>query len=150
MAAFLVRHAKAGDRTKWHGDDRKRPLTKSGWEQAEVLSKRLRKEEITRVASSPAVRCVQTVEMLAEDLGLKVDKIPELAEGSTPEECLKLIRKHADDGIVISTHGDVMLGVLYEAVRPVPEDVPVAKGCCWVFEVKKGEIRVLEYIKPAD
>ena len=38
MALFLVRHAKAGSRSTWDGDDFHRPLTASGRTQAKALA----------------------------------------------------------------------------------------------------------------
>ena len=61
MAVLLVRHAKAGSRKDWSGDDRLRPLSKAGHRQAEALVPLLVGYPITRVLSSPFVRCVQTV-----------------------------------------------------------------------------------------
>ena len=41
---YLVRHAKAGERRMWTGDDLDRPLSKAGWKQANALGKRLAKK----------------------------------------------------------------------------------------------------------
>ena len=60
----MVRHAKAGDRGEWSGDDRMRPLTKSGQRQAEGLANLLDREPIDKILSSGYLRCVQTVEPL--------------------------------------------------------------------------------------
>ena len=38
MSLFLVRHAKAGNRSEWQGDDHIRPLTPKGWRQAEAIA----------------------------------------------------------------------------------------------------------------
>ncbi len=62
MTLLLIRHASAGDRDDWVGDDRLRPLDGRGRNQASRLPELLRDYEIARVLSSPAVRCVQTVE----------------------------------------------------------------------------------------
>jgi broad specificity phosphatase PhoE len=59
--AYLIRHAKAGDRGAWQGPDELRPLTKGGARQADGLAERLGGEPIARVISSPAVRCLDTV-----------------------------------------------------------------------------------------
>jgi len=57
--AYVVRHAKAGDRSDWSGDDRLRPLTKSGQRQAEALADMLEGEPIDRVLSSGYLRCMK-------------------------------------------------------------------------------------------
>ena len=78
---FLVRHAKAGDRSTWQGDDDGRPLTKAGRRQARALVDVFAGRPINRIVSSPAVRCVDTVEPLAEARGLAVEVRNELREG---------------------------------------------------------------------
>ncbi len=45
---YLVRHAKAGERRVWDGDDEARPLSKLGWKQSEAIAKRLAKREPRR------------------------------------------------------------------------------------------------------
>ena len=79
---FLVRHAHAGDRERWEGDDRVRPLSKKGWQQAQGLVQELRKETVSALVSSPYVRCVQTLEPLAQARGLSIEEDQRLAEGS--------------------------------------------------------------------
>ncbi len=77
---LLVRHAKAGSRSRWHGDDDLRPLTPAGRRQADELSSLLRLFGPTRVHSASPVRCRQTVEPLAAALGTDVVDEPLLSE----------------------------------------------------------------------
>jgi broad specificity phosphatase PhoE len=72
MAIYFVRHAKAGDRRVWTGEDIDRPLSKTGWAQSHALATRLLKHDPSILLSSPYVRCVQTLEPLAELSGLEV------------------------------------------------------------------------------
>jgi 8-oxo-dGTP diphosphatase len=73
-AIELVRHAKAQSRDHWWGKpDRQRPLTKSGAVQAKTLAGVLASLPVTRILTSPFARCVQTVEPLAERLGLEIE-----------------------------------------------------------------------------
>lgn len=69
---LLVRHAKAGSRSEWSGDDDLRPLDKSGRTQAELLAPLLRAFGVRRLYSAPRVRCEQTVAPLADELGIGV------------------------------------------------------------------------------
>ena len=78
---YVVRHAKAGSRSHWTGDDSKRPLSKKGQKQAEDLVSLLAEFKIAAIFSSPYLRCMQTIEPLARELGLRVAAAPELAEG---------------------------------------------------------------------
>ena len=74
---LLVRHAKAGHRRDWKGDDRERPLSHAGASQARKLVPVLSPLAPARLLSSPYTRCVQTLEPLAKPLRLKVEKLEE-------------------------------------------------------------------------
>ena len=102
---ILVRHASAGDRDEWAGDDRLRPLDARGREQAEGLVSALDGYEITRVVSSPFVRCVQTVEPLAAARGLEVESLDELGEERQADDGAALVRSSAGEAIVACVHG---------------------------------------------
>ncbi|MBV8159769.1 MAG: histidine phosphatase family protein, partial [Acidimicrobiia bacterium] len=112
MTVLLVRHGRAGSRKYWKGADIERPLSKKGRHQAEGLVDMLARYRVKRVLSSPYVRCVQTVEPLAEKLKLKVERRPALAEGSSPEGVLALLRQAGGSTVVWSTHGDIVPIVL--------------------------------------
>mgnify|MGYP000349545033 CR=1 FL=1 len=62
---FLVRHAKAGSRSQWVGDDRLRPLSNKGRTQSEVLADRLAPVATGMLVSSPYLRCIETLQPLA-------------------------------------------------------------------------------------
>jgi 8-oxo-dGTP diphosphatase len=111
MTVILIRHASAGDRDEWRGDDRLRPLDKRGRKQAERLRDVLLAHDVTRVLSSPYVRCTQTV----APLGLDIETDERLAEGATPEGTLELLA--ALDGAVACTHGDVIESLLGRSLR---------------------------------
>jgi 8-oxo-dGTP diphosphatase len=111
MTVILIRHASAGDRDEWRGDDRFRPLDKRGRKQAERLRDVLLAHDVTRVLSSPYVRCTQTV----APLGLDIETDERLAEGATPEGTLELLA--ALDGAVACTHGDVIESLLGRSLR---------------------------------
>jgi phosphohistidine phosphatase SixA len=108
VTSILLRHARAGDRSEWDGDDRLRPLDARGLRQAAELVELLRPHGIGRIVSSPYVRCIQTVEPLAAALGLEVELDARLAEGAGRDAAALL----AEDGVVACTHGDVVLDLL--------------------------------------
>ena len=108
----LLRHASAGDREDWGGDDESRPLDERGLAQAEELVHALDRYEIERVLTSPYVRCVQSVAPLAQRLGLEIEERAELAEGATREETLALVDELRGSGAVLCTHGDVVVELL--------------------------------------
>ncbi len=151
MTVYLVRHAKAGSRKAWTGDDELRPLSKAGKAQARALAKRLAGEGITRVFSSPYVRCRQSVEPLAERIGVPVEPSDALREGASLADSLRLVEKVAGENAVLCTHGDVLgnlllhfadLGIDLETDR-------IEKGSVWALEFADDEVRSATYIPPA-
>ena len=77
---LLVRHAEAGERQRWQGDQDRRPLTTAGQRQAKNLRALLPLFGAQRVYSAPPLRCHQTVEELAADLGVAIVDEPLLSE----------------------------------------------------------------------
>ena len=149
---FLVRHAKAGNREKWQEPDELRPLTKPGWRQAEALAEMFAGERIAALASSPYVRCVQTLEPLGNALGLPVQEHEALAEGGPYPQALELVRSVAALGpVALSTHGDVHeVSVQSLAAKGVPLDgsLDFAKGSTWVLTVRLAEVVAARYVAP--
>lgn len=142
MNVYVVRHAKAGSRSAWKDDDRKRPLSKTGRRQAEAIVDRLAGEEVVRILSSPFVRCVQSVEPLAARHGLRVETTDALAEGASLQEALRLVEKVSDKPTVLCTHGDVVGELLGHASRHGVriEEPRMEKGSTWVLDVQHGLI----------
>ena len=133
MAVLLVRHAKAGDRDKWESPDDLRPLTAKGEAQAEAMNATLAGFDVTRVLSSPYLRCSQTVAPLASARGLAVEPGDDLAEGEG-RAGLALVRSLLVGGsyVVLCTHGDVVEEVL-DGLEVRREDY-TRKGATWVLD----------------
>ena len=123
VSIFVVRHAKAGSRHKWDGDDRERPLSGRGRRQAETIGKRLLGERVTGLYSSPYVRCVQTLELLCEHLSLDVVADDRLAEGVGVEQALDLLTA-VGDGAVLCSHGDIILDLVGALSAAAPNSSP--------------------------
>jgi 8-oxo-dGTP diphosphatase len=132
MSVVLLRHASAGDRAEWQGDDLLRPLDDRGRRQALAL-RDLAARGITRIVSSPYVRCVETVEPLATTLDLAIDVDARLAEGADPQDALALLAEL--DGGVACTHGDVIDALLGHSLK---------KGAAAIVEPDLHGLRVLE------
>ena len=114
MTLLLIRHASAGDRDDWVGDDLPRPLDARGRGQASRLPELLGDYEIARVLSSPAVRCVQTVEPLARSRGLDIEVREELGEEQQGEAGAELVRSLVGEQTALCVHGglsDTIAGV---------------------------------------
>ncbi|HEX4679370.1 MAG TPA: phosphoglycerate mutase family protein [Gaiellaceae bacterium] len=105
MPLLLVRHAWAGDRDAWEGADRARPLDKRGRRQAGRLVERLETYPIEAILSSPARRCVETVEPLARVRGLEIEERAELSEERQDAEGVALVRSLAARDVVVCGHG---------------------------------------------
>jgi phosphohistidine phosphatase len=101
---FLVRHAKAS-RDDPSLADRDRPLNKRGLNDAPAMGKRLAKQAVNLIVSSPALRALTTAQLFADQLGLARQSIviDERIYATTADELLALIHE-VDDG-----HDCVML-----------------------------------------
>lgn len=138
MRFLLVRHASAGERDEWPGDDRLRPLDDRGIRQAEALISVLVKQGTDRLLSSPYARCVQTLDPAREPLGLAVELRDELAEGADTEAVRKMLRGLAGTP-ALSTHGDVVEALLGEESE---------KGSVWILDLERGRLRRELYVPP--
>jgi broad specificity phosphatase PhoE len=153
MPVLLTRHAHAGSRKAWKGDDRSRPLSDKGRRQAAGLVSALDGWGVQRVLSSPYRRCVQTVEPLARELGIRVELAYELSESHGPE-ALELVRSLASDKVAMCTHGDVIPDVLVPLadedrldLGPQPGQ---AKGSVWVLEADGARFFRASYLPPVE
>jgi len=152
VTIYLLRHAKAGERGVWEGDDHLRPLSGRGHLQARGLLQVLEDAQFDRLLSSPFVRCMETVVPLSGERGVAIEPIETLAEGASLDEALALVRKHAAHGALFCTHGDVIPMLLdYYARRgvdigPTPQ---WPKGSTWALETDAtGEVRSVRYLAP--
>lgn len=136
MTLYLVRHAKAGSRAKWDGDDMLRPLTARGWRQADLLGSRLSSFDPTALRTSRYVRCRQTLEPLARLVDLEVVDDDRLLEGVSFAATLTLLDELPDRAVMCS-HGDVIPEVVAALAR---------RGCDIVGppDWRKGSVWVLE------
>jgi phosphohistidine phosphatase SixA len=105
VTLVLLRHAWAGDRERWEGDDRRRPLDERGQAQALALVDLLAPYPADRLLSSPYLRCVQTLEPLAAARGLRVEPHEQLAEKRQERDGLALVRSLAGADAIVCTHG---------------------------------------------
>ncbi len=77
----------AGDRKKWRGDQNERPLTDLGWQQAraqaDAFTRTLSGESIDALYSGRSLRARQTLEPLAETLGLETEILEGIGDDET-------------------------------------------------------------------
>jgi 8-oxo-dGTP diphosphatase len=141
MPLYLVRHAKAGSRSGWVGPDEKRPLSKGGREQADALARNLAETPVTRIVSSPYVRCMETVTPLGTKLGVAVEPNKALAEGRNAHAAVELLASLPDDAVLCS-HGDIIPAVVEALVRQgmqVHGEPDWRKGTVWVLDREGDE-----------
>jgi 8-oxo-(d)GTP phosphatase len=151
--AYLVRHAKAGDRNAWSGDDLDRPLSKSGRRQAEALVRLLSGRPIERILSSPAVRCQQTVRPIADERGLPIERRDELFEGAPLAGLVAFIDDAWSVPTITCAHGDLIPAAVEQYERRgarIGADRGWKKGSVWVLEREAGLIVRATYVPPPE
>jgi 8-oxo-dGTP pyrophosphatase MutT (NUDIX family) len=132
---LLLRHAYAGERDEWNGDDDDRPLDSSGRATASALAPLLALYDPTRIISAGRARCIQTVEPLAASTGLPIevdDRFDESADALTAADIVRELA--ACDGVtVVCSQG----GLIPEVVRTLSGRDAGAystpKGAAWVL-----------------
>jgi 8-oxo-dGTP diphosphatase len=138
---YLVRHAHAGSKGKWAGPDVARPLSAQGRREALGLIEQLGTRPMGRVLSSPAERCLQTVQPLAGRLGRPVEPSEALGVDGTGPSVLELMADPALDRAVLCTHGEV-IGKVFDELEQAGIDLSDPprwpKGCTWVLELDGG------------
>lgn len=154
---LLVRHASAGDREKWTGDDRERPLDETGWQHAQELVRLLARFEIQQVVSADFARCVQTVAPFADAVGLPIDEDDLFSENGYPaheQEAVHLVRKLGESltTTVVCSQGDVIPDLLSRLAREdhvdLPEPLPKKKGSVWSLTFDGPRLFSAEYFPP--
>lgn len=157
MPVYLVRHACAGDKRQWSGPDVDRPLDPAGVVQAETLAEELASMPVHRILTSPARRCVQTVEPLAHRLGLPVEPLAALMPNGDSGHVGGLLAVAGGSAAAICTHGEVMrplLASLREAGTAITaerqdDDWLLQKGTAWELTVDPaGAVVALAHLAP--
>jgi len=147
----LVRHARAGKRSAWRGDDRARPLDELGLRQAEELARFLALFAPDRVLSADLTRCAQTVQPLARRLGQPVRTAEQFADERywiDPAGAMRALRALAIPGasVVVCSQG-VTIPALIAAMRP-DADPATRKGSCWVLAFGSGALISADHYPP--
>lgn len=146
LLVLLVRHAKAGKRSEWDGDDDLRPLSDAGWKQASALRTLLPLWSPTRVHTAPRVRCADTVRGVAMNLAVEMVEEPRLSEeGYWPDPdagLVRLLEVAALEGrAVVSSQG----GVIPSVVQSLADMGGLRMS---EFPSKKGSVWVLAFTRP--
>jgi 8-oxo-(d)GTP phosphatase len=151
---LIVRHATAGRRTRYKGDDRNRPLDKHGRAQAESLVSLLLAFGATDLHAADRLRCHQTIEPLAEKLSVSICSEPALTEEAYADS-----RKRARQRVleiaekpgtrVICSQGKVIPDLIewwceQDGVRP--DRSRNRKGSVWVMSLADEKLVTADHI----
>lgn len=136
----VVRHGRAHDRKTWAGDDDERPLTEAGHEQADAIAPVLHAYGVSRVLSSPSLRCTQTVAPYAEMQVLDLEEYDglseELATDATIDELVDDVLGRRESAVICS-HRPVLPALLE---RLGVREEPLAPAEMVVCHHRKGRI----------
>jgi len=157
VRVVLVRHADAGHRSDFDGEDIARPLSERGARQADRLVPLLAGFAPTQVVSAPALRCVQTVEPLAKETGLTVVRAPMFGEeefAACPQAAISRLSgdlTSIEDVTVIASQGGVipaLVASLFPSGAPEPMPQVAAKAGVWTLAFGAGRVRADYYPPP--
>ena len=148
LTVYLVRHASAGHRNDDDPSDLERHLDGKGRRQADAVAALLAHAAgdpgVLRLAASPAARCIETFEPLAERLGCEVEVWPDLLEGSSIDCTWSALAKAAehDEHVALCSHGDVipeLISRLQGRGMRVPGPAGCSKGSVWTLTGWDGQ-----------
>lgn len=151
---LIVRHATAGRKARYHGDDRKRPLDREGRTQAKSLVPQLLAFGASVIHAADRTRCVQTVEPLARRLDAPITVEPTLTEeayADNPKAAHeRILQIAAADGIpAVCTQGRVIPHLIdwwcrRDGVKP--DKSRNRKGSTWVLSLVQDRLVAADHL----
>jgi len=141
---LVVRHAEARRRKTWKGDDAERPLAAEGRRTAERLASVLAAYAVTRIVTSDALRCVETMLPFVNRHHVKVRLDPGVSEEGATKQSLAGVAATAlasEKRMAICTHRPVLPGLC--AALGVAE-TELDPGGMIVIHRAGGEVRSVE------
>jgi broad specificity phosphatase PhoE len=147
---YLVRHAHAGDKRAWQGPDSLRPLSAAGRQEAHGLLTQLRDYRISRILSGSAVRCLETVQPLAERRGLRLETADALGVDADSTGLVALLLDPAATEMVLCSHGELIGEALTRLLGHDLDGDGVVwpKGSTWALQVQDGQVQHRHYLPP--
>ncbi len=144
----MLRHAKALARQEWQGDDDDRPLELTGQLQAKRMLSIYQVFGLKEIYTSDAVRCFDTVAILAKSLKIDVQVAQEISEYTFKKNKEKsrdfvkeLIKKN--ETLLICSHNPVLPKMLEKLTKKVDVEYEGSKllpGESWVLHHNKKEV----------
>nr|WP_245646090.1 NUDIX domain-containing protein [Nocardiopsis trehalosi] len=147
---IVLRHASAGDKRTWDGDDLLRPLDAAGRADAAELARVLAAYGTPRLVSSAAARCVDTLLPFSTACGAEVRTRPALTAGNGGAGGIDRAAARAAfadllGGVLagrptlVCTHGELVGDLVRDALdrlgAPAPQQLALRKGGFWVLHV---------------
>ena len=157
---LLVRHAKAGQKKRWKGDDALRPLDVEGKEQARRVAAVAPCYGPSRILAADLARCCDTVRGISVETGVPLELEPRLA-GATyaagPQAAVDLVRELVAMGgtSVLCSQGEVIPDLIHRLAdrSPVRLRRPLSrKGSIWALSFAQGSLLSADYdadLRPA-
>ncbi|AZG43494.1 NUDIX hydrolase [Gordonia insulae] len=152
---LLVRHAHAGRRSRYKGDDRLRPLDRLGRQQARELAGLLEIFGAERLHAADRVRCEQTLAPLADKLAVRIVAETSLAEEEyrfDPTVAHQRIQEIASDTSAIHavcSQGKVIPPLMQWWAQHDDLTLPAKrnrKGSVWVVSTMNGRLVAADHI----
>jgi phosphohistidine phosphatase SixA len=106
LELYLLRHAHAGDSTKWEGPDSERPLSPKGKRQSERLGAFLAERGFApdAIVASPKLRARQTAQLVADALGIAISVDDRLAGPLDPDDIGEIVERVGGTSVVLVGH----------------------------------------------
>lgn len=148
---ILLRHGKAISRADWLGEDEDRPLAVLGQDQAQRMAATYAGYNLTKIYTSDAVRCLDTVKEMSEALDLEMQITKHLSEyvyRKKPTRAVEYAKEilyadiKSDRNILVCSHNPVLPLMLERLLKHSKVKVKVKHlkpGEAWIlqFEGKK-------------
>lgn len=154
QTVLIVRHGTAGRKSRYRGEDWKRPLDATGRSQAESLVPQLLAFGASDVYAADRLRCVQTVKPLADELDVPITVEPALTEeayAENPKAAHRRVLEIAGRGgtPVICTQGRVIPYLIdwwcaRDQVKPAKSRN--RKGSTWILSLAEGRLVAADHL----
>lgn len=156
MQLYILRHGIAFDAGEWQGSDDFRPLTEEGHERTrEVIQalKRQGKLRVNAIWSSPLTRAMQTAQIAADALDLKLEIIPELTCGANLRRILKEFKnRDVPENLMTVGHEPDCGVIISELIGDPSGDYALKRAGIALLEgsLKAGGMKLVWKLQPKD
>ena len=152
---ILIRHAVAVNKQEWFGEDGVRPLTAGGMQQSEALVEVLAAHGITRLLTSPTVRCERTLSPASNALSVPIEPVEALAVHAPVSGLLDVLGAPGLERAALCTHGETFAALSrawrksWRGESGAPELANTPKGGGWVIENYNTTAATARFVSPA-